>query len=113
MSLFEHDQYSVELADTGDVAHMRGVMRLASPAAYEAIFAGVRARLDRGAPLTIDLRDVSFMNSSGIRALATLVLAAKASSAPLRIVASQSAVWQKKTMPSLRAIHSTLVVDLG
>jgi hypothetical protein len=112
MSLFEHDQYSVELPEAGDVARMRGVMRLASPAAYDALFAGVRARLDRGAALTIDLRDVSFMNSSGIRALATLVLAAKASDASLRILASRSAVWQRKTMPSLRAINSALVVNV-
>ena len=112
MTMFEREQYSVECAEGSDVAVMRGVMRLASPAAYDEAFAPVRARIDRGRTSTVDLTNVSFMNSSGIRALATLVLLAKANGVALRIVASEKIPWQRKTVASFRAINPDLTVDL-
>ena len=112
MSLFGGDQYSIECAEGSDVAVMRGVMRLASPAAYDAVFAPVRTLIASGTPSTIDLCDVTFMNSSGIRALATLVLLAKASGTALRMVASDKIPWQKKTVASFGAIHPSLTVEV-
>ena len=112
MSLFEHDRYSVECAEGSDLAVMRGIMRLASPAAYDGVFAPVRARIEAGRGATVDLCDVAFMNSSGIRALATLVLLAKEKGAALHMVASEKVPWQKKTMSSLRAISPALTVAL-
>lgn len=110
MSLFEREQYSVECANGSDVAVLRGVMRLASPAAYDAVFAPVRTLIESGRASTVDLRDVSFMNSSGIRALATLVLLAKEKRTPLQMVANESIPWQKKTLASLRAISPALTI---
>ncbi|MGH7617524.1 MAG: STAS domain-containing protein [Gemmatimonadaceae bacterium] len=112
MTMFERERYSVECPDGSDVAVMRGVMRLASPAAYEAVFAPVQRRLSTGQASTIDLTDVSFMNSSGIRALATLVLLANDTGAALTIVASGKIPWQKKTVASFRLISPALIVDL-
>jgi hypothetical protein len=112
MTMFEREPYSVECADGSDAAVMRGVMRLASPAAYDSAFAPMRARIERAEASTIDVTGVSFMNSSGIRALAELVLLAKSKAASLRIVASDSIPWQKKTMASFRAIHPALAVEL-
>lgn len=112
MSMFEREQYSVECADGSDVAVMHGVMRLASPSAYDAVFAPVRAFIDAGRPSTVDLTDVVFMNSSGIRALASLVVLAQRTGVELRIVASDAIPWQKKTMASFRAISPALRIQL-
>ena len=112
MNMFGGDQYSFEYAAGSDVAVMRGVMRLASPAAYDAVFAPVRTLIASGKSSTIDLRDVTFMNSSGIRALAALVLLAKSSGASLRLVASEKIPWQKKTVASFGAINPSLTVEL-
>jgi anti-anti-sigma factor len=112
MTLFEREQYSVDCPEGSDVAVLHGVMRLASPAAYESVFAPVRARIVAHHPSTIDLSDVSFMNSSGIRALASLVVLAKDTGAALRLVASERVPWQKKTVASLRAISPALGVEL-
>jgi hypothetical protein len=112
MSIFERDQYSVDCSAGSDRAVLRGVMRLASPSAYDAVFAPIRARIASGAPPTIDLTDVTFMNSSGIRALASLVLFAKEKDATLRMVASNGIPWQKKTMSSFRAISPALTIEL-
>lgn len=110
MSLFEREQHSVECPDGSDVAVMRGVMRLPSPAAYEALFAPVRTLIETGRASTVDVSEVAFMNSSGIRALASLVLLAKERATPLTMRANDGVPWQKKTMLSLRAISPELRV---
>jgi hypothetical protein len=112
MNLLKEKEYSVDHAPGGDCAILHGVMRLASPAAYDAALGTVRQRVEQGGALSIDLLDVTFMNSSGIRALASLVLLAKTKSAPLRIVASDKIPWQKKTLTSLRVINQALTVEL-
>ncbi len=110
--MFDRDDYSVTLAAGDETAVMRGVMRLPTPAAYDKIFAPLAARVATRGPLSVDLTDVTFMNSSGIRALATLVLSAKSHGAPLRLVASQGVPWQKKTVASLAALSHELLVEL-
>lgn len=110
MTLFEREQYSVECVVGSDVAVLRGVMRLASPAAYDAVFAPVRTLVESGRSSTVDLSGVSFMNSSGIRALASLVLLMREKKTPLQLVADDGIPWQKKTLASLRAISPGLTI---
>lgn len=110
--MFESDAYSVECPAGGDAAVLRGVMRLASPQAYDEALAAVRARVDAGGALTVDVSAVPFMNSSGIRALAGLVLRARDRGTRLRLVGSAQVPWQKKTAASLRSIDPGLAVEL-
>jgi hypothetical protein len=112
MTLFEREHYSVESPAGSDVVVMRGVLRLASPAAYEPVFAPVRAKMDANRTATVDISDVSFMNSSGIRALATIVLKANDAGVALGIVAREAIPWQRKTVASFRAISPALRIDL-
>ena len=112
MNMLNAQDYRIDYSVGADRAVLHGVMRLASPAAYDAALAAVRARVEQAGATTIDLLDLAFMNSSGIRALASLVLLAKAKGAPLRLVASDRVPWQKKTMASLRGIHDGLIVEL-
>lgn len=109
--MFEHDDYAIECADGSDRIVMRGVMRLPTPAAFDQAFAPIAARIDAGEALRLDICDVPFMNSSGIRALATLVLRARDHGARLRLIGAASVPWQKKTLASLRAISSELEVE--
>jgi hypothetical protein len=51
------------------------------------------------------------MNSSGIRALASLVVGAKAAGMPLRIVTDARSPWQKKTVASLRLLYPALELE--
>lgn len=108
MSLFERERYSVEYAAGSDVAVLRGVMRLATPAAYDALFGPLRTLVESGRPSTVDLSEVSFLNSSGIRALASVVLLAKERGTPLQMITDDSIPWQKKTLASFRSISPSL-----
>ncbi len=110
--MFEHDDYSVDAQPDGDLVAIRGVMRLPTPAAFDDAFRPLTARLDRGEPLRVDLTALSFLNSSGIRALATLVLRAKARRAPLTLIGASRVPWQAKTLQSLKTLHDDLAVEL-
>lgn len=106
------DDYSVTMVDAS-TARLEGVMRLGSPQSYEAIFEPIRTAI-ASAPgrCTIDLSRVVFMNSSGIRSLATLVLAAKNAGRPLAIIARANVPWQKKTSSSLQGLYREVVIEL-
>jgi hypothetical protein len=110
--IFEKDEYTVDCPAAADTAVLRGVMRLATPAAYDRVFAPIVARVSTGGPMSLDLTNLTFMNSSGIRALATLVLKAKERGAPLRLIANAKIPWQKKTATSLAALNKDLTLEL-
>ena len=103
--MFGRDEYSIECGDGTDLAVLKGVMRFPTPAAFDQAFAPLARRIERGEPLRVDLCGVSFMNSSGIRALATLILSAKQRGTRLSIVGSNAIPWQKKTLASLHLIN--------
>ncbi|HEX4683882.1 MAG TPA: STAS domain-containing protein [Gemmatimonadaceae bacterium] len=111
MTMFNREQYVVDCPSGSNIAVLHGVLRLPSPDAYDGVFAPLRERLASGQLQTIDLSDVSFMNSSGIRALASLVLLARDTGMPLRIVVSDKVPWQTKNVASFRAISPSLAVD--
>lgn len=93
---------------------IRGVLRLESVDSYEVVFGPARARLMLPqASYTLDVSGVSLMNSSGIRALANLVLLAKQHGTTLVIVGSQAVAWQRKTMASLSPLYERLEIRLG
>lgn len=112
MTLFGGDRYTVDCPAGSDRAVIHGVLRLASPAAYDTVFAPVRNRLELAQPATVDVCGVILMNSSGIRALASMVLLAKERNATLTVVANEGVPWQKKTVSSLRALSPALEVEL-
>ncbi len=92
---------------------MTGVLRLATPGAYERIFNPIHdAMIACKTTYVVDIRGLNFMNSSGITALSRLVLAARKLDLPLRILGAESIAWQRKTITSLRRLHTLLTVDI-
>ncbi len=108
------DDWAVSCDANTDTAILRGVMRLPSPDAYGTAFQPVREALlaTGGEPYTIDVREVLLMNSSGIRALGTLVLAAGRAGVPLVIRGRRDALWQRKSLTSLQGLHPALTIEM-
>jgi hypothetical protein len=105
--------YTVEQLSP-DRARLRGVMRLESATAYEIAFAPVRAAmLATPGTYTIELAELTLMNSLGIRALGMLVLAAAEAGTVLVLRGSTQVPWQVKTVWSLRALHPQLSIQLA
>jgi hypothetical protein len=108
-------EWKVDVKSRPMTAILEGVFRLESPEAYDHAFAGLTAGLDAAGAngYTIDLTAVPLMNSSGIRALADLVMRARRAGFPLRFVGKASVPWQAKTIASLRPLHAQLTVELS
>jgi hypothetical protein len=93
---------------------IRGVLRLESVDSYHVVFGPARTSLTLPqASYTLDVTGVSLMNSSGIRALANLVLLAKQHGTTLVILGSQAIAWQRKTMASLSSLYEHLEIRLA
>lgn len=105
----KQEEYSVVCGESH--ATMGGVMRLESVESYHSVFQPI-IDLMRQSPgaFTIDVADIVFMNSSGIRALAGAVLEARERSIGLVLVFNPSVPWQKKTLGSLKAVYDKLTI---
>jgi hypothetical protein len=93
---------------------LQGVLRLPSPGAYEPTIAEIRARMERtDESYTVDGANVTYMNSSGLRALADLIMFARRGGRKLRLLGSAAVPWQRKTMVSLKPLYEGLTIELS
>lgn len=107
----DNDDYKIEFTAT-DYVSVSGVLRLQSPLIYDELFAPIRMKIESGIVLTIDLANVSFLNSSGITALARLIIVARSKDVGLNIIGRDSVPWQKKSIVSLKRLWPKLEIKL-
>lgn len=109
---FQTEDFTIDCTRP-DRAQLIGVLRLPSPAAYEACFEPLRQGLSAAAEsYTVDISQVHFLNSSGITGLSRLVLLARNAGKPLVLIGSRSASWQGKTLNLLKRLYDKLEVQL-
>lgn len=99
-------------ANEGVVA-LKGVLRLNGMAEYAPIVDALSAAAAGGRPLTIDVTELEFLNSSGIAMMSRFVIEARNASACLRIVASERIPWQGKSLRNLQRLMPTLDLAFG
>jgi hypothetical protein len=105
----EEGEFTLEVRPGG--ATLRGVMRLASPAAYRAALKALHEGIEAAtAPYELDISGLKFLNSSGITALSRLILAARERDLPIAFVVAPEVLWQKKTLPSLAKLYSKVTI---
>jgi hypothetical protein len=85
-------------------------MRLDSPEAYARAFEPIVASLSKVPAISIDLSQVVFLNSSGIRALADVFLAAREKRCRVNVFGSAAVPWQKKLALSLTGLFPEIVM---
>lgn len=100
------NEYLVHVAQS-DVT-LSGVFRFASLAHYDEVFHPIKTLLDQRSPVTIHMHKVVFLNSTGITAIARLVIAARAFQLPLTIKGTKDAQWQHKMLGSLCRLYGDL-----
>jgi hypothetical protein len=87
-------------------------MRLGSPEAYARAFEPIVASLSNVPAISIDLSQVVFLNSSGIRALADVLLAARGKRCRVTLFGSAAVPWQKKLALSLTGLFPEIVMRI-
>jgi hypothetical protein len=105
-------EYFVERGPAPGAFILRGVMRLESAEAYARALAPLEAAAAAGGHLTIDIASVVFLNSSGIRALADVLLVARKSGARVTVFGSAAVPWQKKLALSFTGLFPEFEIRL-
>lgn len=108
---FDTEEFTIDTTGSG-VARLSGVLRLASPAAYEERFEPLRRRLEESNTFTVDVSGVRFLNSSGITWLSRLVLLARSTEKPILLIGSESISWHGKTLTLLKRLYAKVEVQL-
>jgi hypothetical protein len=108
----ERPDYSVDPGQTPGTWFLRGVMRLDSAEAYARAFEPIVASLAKATGVSIDLSQVMFLNSSGIRALADVLLLAREKRCQVKLFGSAAVPWQKKLATSLTGIFPEIEMRL-
>ncbi len=103
-------EYALDLKTPGTCV-FGGVLRLETHDRYSGVFAPVTAAIRGSAgSFTLDLADLVFLDSSGIRALADLILLAHREGVHLILIVNPRVPWQEKTAASLLSLQTGLVV---
>lgn len=108
----ERPDYWVDAGPSPGSWVLRGVLRLDSPEAYARAFDPIVASLAKVPAVSIDLSQVVFLNSSGIRALADVLLAAREKRCHVKLFGSAAVPWQKKLASSLTGLFPDLVMRI-
>jgi hypothetical protein len=106
----ERPDYAVEAGPSPGSWVLRGVLRLDSPEAYARVFRPITDSLGGVRALSIDLSQVVFLNSSGIRGLADVLLLAREKGCQVSLFGSAAVPWQKKLATSLTGLFPEIVM---
>ena len=105
-------EYAIEAGSSPGSWFLRGVLRLESPEAYARAFRPITDALAAVRATSIDLTRVVFLNSSGIRGLADVLLAARARGVRVTLHGSAGVPWQKKLATSLTGLFPEIEMRL-
>ena len=108
----ERSDYSVDPGQAPGTWFLRGILRLESPEAYARAFEPIVASIAKVPTISIDLSQVVFLNSSGIRALADVLLLARAKHCQVKLFGSAAVPWQKKLATSLTGLFPEIVMRI-
>lgn len=108
-----HEDFTLDTSSP-ERASLDGVLRLASPQAYEERFAPLRSSVERcPSAYTIDISKVRFINSSGITGLSRIVLLVRGLDRGLVLVGRRAVPWQETTLRLFQRLYPRVDVQLS
>ena len=96
----------------GNTLYLSGFLRLMSPYDYNEPFALIKESLEgEFTEVVVDITKLSFLNSSGITALAKLILLAKKNNVVFILRGSEEKHWQKKSFDCLTKLYDQFLIE--
>ncbi|HHH28367.1 MAG TPA: STAS domain-containing protein [Polyangiaceae bacterium] len=96
------------------LAVLRGSLQMQSVRAYEQLFTPIHDAIEAAeGTFTLDLRQLEFVNSSAVTALARLVLLARQRGLAMTLRGSEALRWQRATLGTLGRLHPNTRVELS
>ncbi len=109
----ETEDYTARFDPERQQVTLTGYLRLNGIEAYQPIMDLLLAAIDRAKTCTIDLRELEFLNSSGISMLSMFVVQARdRTGTKLVLVGSQSILWQNRSLANLKRLMPDLAIEL-
>lgn len=108
-------EYAIEHNDASHVISFKGTIRLQTTEDYTPIVDLLQTAHDTVGTdkLTLDFRQLQFLNSSGINVVSKFVIAArKQDKIALVVLGSQDIYWQQKSLSNLSRLWPKVQVDV-
>jgi hypothetical protein len=109
----QDENYKICFDAAAHVVEFHGTLRLNGMAEYAPIFDLLsQASANPSEPLTLDLRKLEFLNSSGIAMLSKFVIGVRNGEVKLNVIASSAIPWQGKSLTNLKRLMPGLVLEI-
>ena len=114
MKVIEDDNYKVVYNDTENLVEFSGTLRLGGLSEYSPIIECLENAINESSSLTLSLKELSFLNSSGIAMLSKFVISARnKADFTLSILGSEETPWQGKSLNNLQRLMPALTLTLS
>jgi hypothetical protein len=109
------ESFAIERDENNSTVVFKGALRLSGTADYAPILDLLKETLATPAtPVVLDLRELDFLNSSGITMLSRFVIEARdCNGINLEILASESIPWHARSLKNLQRLMPALSVRLA
>lgn len=107
------DDYTVQyLTDTSTVL-FKGFLRLDGMEEYQPIMDLLLAAIEAAPKCVVDLRELEFLNSSGISMLSMFVVKVRQKGVQLTFQGSDAILWQTKSLKNLQRLMPDLTLEFS
>ncbi len=107
------ESYSVEVTEDPLRVTFKGTLRLQGRPDYEKILATLRDAARRAVErFEIDLRELQFLNSSGISTLSVFLIEMRETGTKITISAAKAVPWQRKALDNFSRLSPHIVANL-
>jgi hypothetical protein len=109
------ESFEIQLEDDNSTVLFRGALRLSGTEDYAPILDLLKSTLaDPAKPIVLDMRELDFLNSSGITMFSRFVIEARDHEGiNLQFLASESIHWHARSLKNLQRLMPALVIQLS
>ena len=108
------ESYEIQMEDDNCTVSFKGALRLSGAEDYAPILGLLKETLIRpAAPIVLDLRELDFLNSSGITMFSRFVIEARDHAGiNLQVLASEAVPWHARSLKNLQRLMPALSIHL-
>lgn len=108
------DDYSIWYEKADSTVYFRGFLRLDGMEEYQPVMDLLLSAVDESLTLTLNLRELEFLNSSGISMLSMFVVKVRdRGDVHLTLQGSNKVLWQTKSLRNLQRLMPSLTLELA
>lgn len=105
------EAYTVAADKEGSQVLLKGTLRLQGREQYKPIFELLMESASwEDGKLTIDMRELIFLNSSGISALSLFIIEMRKIGKPITILGSSTITWQSKSLKNFERLYEQVEI---